>query len=54
MAVVFVLLFAYVFGSAIDIPGISYREFRPRARGKVARAAPARQTVAPRGSRSGS
>jgi len=25
--IMFVLLFAYVFGSAIDIPGISYREF---------------------------
>ena len=25
--IMFVLLFAYVFGSAIDVPGISYREF---------------------------
>ncbi len=25
--IMFVLLFAYVFGSAIDIPGMSYREF---------------------------
>ena len=25
--VMFVLLFAYVFGSAIEIPGMSYREF---------------------------
>ena len=25
--IMFVLLFAYVFGSAIDIPGLSYREF---------------------------
>lgn len=25
--IMFVLLFAYVFGSAIDIPGVSYREF---------------------------
>lgn len=25
--IMFVLLFAYVFGSAIDVPGVSYREF---------------------------
>ena len=25
--IMFILLFAYVFGSAIDIPGIDYREF---------------------------
>ena len=25
--IMFVLLFAYVFGSAIDVPGMSYREF---------------------------
>ena len=25
--IMFILLFAYVFGSAIDIPGINYREF---------------------------
>src|SRR5215471_21756841 len=25
--IMFVVLFAYVFGSSIDIPGVSYREF---------------------------
>src|SRR3712207_3578253 len=25
--IMFVLLFAYVFGSAIDVPGVSYREY---------------------------
>ncbi|MEP7179234.1 MAG: ABC transporter permease, partial [Pseudonocardiales bacterium] len=25
--IMFILLFAYVFGSAINVPGISYREF---------------------------